>query len=141
MWMSRSVPVVAKRWSVVMLVAVAAVGMACAGGGCAPSQKDVAEANFGPRPDRCERIIQQEMDLTVFSGQQGEYVFKEPPYKAAVIRKFLGGQEFGWIVEFEAKGPTAFGTGGFRTYHYFVPNDGTMVMLTNDAIIHRVEEK
>lgn len=132
----RSVPITAARWFMVLVMLGAVIAIS----GCAPSRKEVAEATFGPRPDRCERVIQQQMDLTVFSGQPGEYIFKEP-YKAAVSRKFMAKKEFGWVVEFRAKGPIALGTGGYRTYHYFVPSDGTMSLLMNDATIYRVGGK
>ncbi len=125
----------ALRWFAVLLIT------AMAATACAPSKQDVAEAKFGPAPDRCERLIQQDMDQNVFSGRSGEYSFKKPPYKAAVNRKFLAPREFGWIVEFEAKGPLAFGTGGYRTYHYFFSDDGQSALLTTDAMIHRIDEK
>jgi len=109
--------------------------------GCAPSSKEVAAANFGPAPDRCERLIQQEIDLTVFSGHPGDYIFKEPPYKAAVKRSLLSGAEYGWIVEFEAKGQISMGTGGYRTYHCFFSPDGGMKLLGTDATIRRISGK
>lgn len=108
--------------------------------GCAPSKKDVAAARFGPRPDRCERIIQQQMDTVVFIGSAGDYMFNKAPFKAAVKRNILAKNEFGWVVEFEAKGPLTFGTGGFRIYHYFFPSESEARLLNNDAIIHRIDE-
>ena len=108
--------------------------------GCAPSSREVSDANFGPAPDHCERRIQQQIDLTVFSGRPGEYIFTEPPYKASVNRSLFAKAEFGWIVEFQAKGNIALGTGGYRTYHYFFLPDGNMALLTTDASIHRISD-
>jgi len=107
---------------------------------CAPSAREVAAANFGPPPDRCERLIQQDLDLTVFSGHPGEYLFKQPPYKATVNRSLFTKTEFGWIIEFQAKGQISMGTGGYRTYHCFFPPDGSMTLLTTDASIHRISD-
>lgn len=107
---------------------------------CAPSSKEIASANFGPPPDHCERLIQQELDLTLFSGHPGDYIFDKPPYKAVVNRSILAGPDYGWVVEFQAKGPVAFGSGGYRVYHCFFPTAGPMVLLTNDAIIRNIDK-
>lgn len=130
-------PPTAPRWTILLSLLLAIL----TGTGCAPSAKEIASANFGPPPDHCERLIQQELDLTVFSGQPGDYIFKEPPYKAAVNRSIFAKAELGWIVEFQAKGQISLGTGGYRTYHCFFPADGTMILLTNDATIHRLDGK
>ena len=59
-----SVLVIALRWFSLTGFLAAVLGVS----GCAPSSKDVAAANFGPAPDRCERLIQQQFDLTLFNG-------------------------------------------------------------------------
>ena len=131
-----SVLVIALRWFSLTGFLAAVLGVS----GCAPSSKDVAAANFGPAPDRCERLIQQQFDLTLFNGHPGDYIFKEPPYKAAVNQNLLSPAEYGWIVEFQAKGEISLGTGGYRTYHCFFMPDGAMKLLTNDAIIRRISD-
>lgn len=111
------------------------------GMGCAPSKQEVAAASFGAPPDKCEQIIRQEMDLNFFRGTPGEYQFDKAPYKAAVKQTLLATREFGWIVEFQAKGPMLFGPSGFRTYRYFFPYSGSMALLTAEAIIQPIDEK
>ena len=96
--------------------------------------------NSAPPPDHCERLIQQELDLTLFSGHPGDYMFDKPPYKAAVNRSLLAKAELGWIIEFQARGRVAFGSGGYRVYHCFFPADGTMKLLTNDATIRQIDQ-
>ncbi len=132
----RSILVFALQRSLLLGLLAAAL----AATGCAPSSKDVAQANFGPAPDRCERLIQQQFDLTLFNGHPGDYIFQKPPYKAAVNRGLLASTEYGWIVEFQAKGEISLGSGGYRTYHCFFVPDGSFKLLTNDAIIRRISD-
>ncbi len=92
--------------------------------GCAPSQKEIETADYGPYPAHYEELIKEHMKNWLLDPHSAVYEF-EPPYKGYVFRGILlGGNHFGWVVKARINAKNAYGGyAGFKNYTFLIKYD------------------
>ena len=96
--------------------------------GCAsaPTAEELANADYGSKPENYQKIIKEFMSLTLKDPYSAQYKFEEP-YKGYTQKGLIYGggvDQYGWIVKAWINGKNSYGGyTGFKAYTFIFRGD------------------